>query len=114
MVRNFFYRLVELFAFEKEDQLAEMLSYLDPQDTVDWPTAMDDYFDEYDDLDIGPDARGPAYFRIADQTTRRWRVTQILKDPDGDHSFQLHGVVDLDASDAAGEVRLTRLELLQC
>lgn len=114
MVRNFFYRLVELFAFEKEDQLAELLSYLDPQETVDWPTAMDDYFDEYDDLDIGPDARGPAYFHIADQTTRRWRVTQILKDPDGDNSFQLHGVVDLDASDAAGEVRLTRLELLQC
>lgn len=114
MVRNFFYRLVELFAFEKEDQLAEMLSYLDPQDTVHWPTAMDNYFDEYDDLDIGPDSRGRAYFHIVDQTARRWRVTQILKDPDGDNSFQLRGEVDLDASDSAGEVRLTRLELVQC
>ncbi len=114
MVRNFFYRLVELFAYEKENQLAEMLDYLDPRETVDWPAAMDDYFDEYDDLDIGPDARGPEYFHIADQTARRWRVTQILKDPAGDNAFQLHGEVDLDASDAAGEVRLTRLELVQC
>ena len=111
MVRNYFFRLVELFAYEKEDQLAEMLSYLDPDNTVDWPTAMDDYFDEYDDLDLGQDARGPEYFRIGDQTGRYWEVTQIIKDPDGDNAFQLYGVVDLDASDEAGEVRLRELGL---
>ena len=113
MVRNFFFRLTELFAYEKEDQLATMLDYLDPADSVDWPAAMDDYFDEYDDLDLGADARGPDYFRLGDTTTRTWRVTQIIKDPESDNAFQLHGVVDLDASDEAGEVRLQSLEMKQ-
>ncbi|MEH0146277.1 DUF3516 domain-containing protein [Corynebacterium sp. Q4381] len=111
MVRNYFFRLVELFAYEKEDQLVDMLAYLDPDNTVDWPAAMDDYFDEYADLDLGQDARGPEYFRIGDQAGRYWDVTQIIKDPDGDNAFQLHGVVDLDASDEAGEVRLREIRL---
>ena len=109
MVRNYFFRLVELFAYEKEDQLAEMLDYLEPDARVDWPAAMDDYFDEYDDVDLGPDARGPEFFRLADTTGRSWKITQIIKDPEGDNAFQLHGVVDLDASDEAGEVRLSSL-----
>ncbi|NTS21902.1 hypothetical protein HT105_25010, partial [Bacteroides fragilis] len=29
-----------------------------------------------------------------------------MKDPEGDHGYQFVGRVDLDASDAAGEVRL--------
>ena len=109
MVRNYFFRLVELFAYEKEDQLAAMLDYLDPDARVDWPAAMDDYFDEYDDVDLGPDARGPEYFHLADTTGRSWKVSQIIKDPEGDNAFQLHGTVDLDASDDAGEVRLSGL-----
>lgn len=109
MVRNYFFRLVELFAYEKEDQLAEMLDYLEPDARVDWPSAMDDYFDEYDDVDLGPDARGPEFFRLADTTGRSWTVSQIIKDPEGDNAFQLHGTVDLDASDEAGEVRLAEL-----
>ena len=109
MVRNYFFRLVELFAYEKEDQLAEMLDYLEPDERVDWPAAMDDYFDEYDDVDLGPDARGPEYFHLTDTTGRSWKVSQIIKDPEGDNAFQLHGTVDLDASDEAGEVRLSEL-----
>jgi len=109
MVRNYFFRLVELFAYEKEDQLAEMLDYLEPDARVDWPAAMDDYFDEYADVDLGPDARGPEFFRLADTTGRFWEVSQIIKDPEGDNAFQLHGTVDLDASDEAGEVRLSAL-----
>lgn len=109
MVRNYFFRLVELFAYEKEDQLEDMLGYLEPDARVDWPAAMDDYFDEYTDVDLGPDARGPEFFRLEDSAGRAWRVTQIIKDPDGDNAFQLHGVVDLHASDEAGEVRLSSL-----
>ena len=113
MVRNAFFRLLELFAYEKEDQLADMLDYLDPESRVDWGAAMDDYFDEYADLDLGPDARGPEYFSVDGEAGRMWSVTQIIKDPDGDNAFQLHGVVDLDASDEAGEVRLASLEIVQ-
>ena len=111
MVRNYFFRLVELFAFEKEKELAGMLDYMDLADQPDWPALMDDYFDEYDDVDLDADARGPEYFVLQDTDTRSWTVTQILKDPDGDNSYQLHGTVDLDASDEAGEVRLSALEM---
>ncbi|STC70616.1 DEAD/DEAH box helicase [Corynebacterium pilosum] len=113
MVRNYFFRLVELFAYEKEDRLADMLDYLDRDDKPDWGAAMDDYFDEYDDIGTDQEARGKEFFSLGDTSGRSWDVRQILQDPEGDNSFQLHGVVDLDASDAAGEVRLSHLEMKQ-
>nr|VDG63466.1 DEAD-DEAH box helicase domain-containing protein [Streptococcus thermophilus] len=116
MVRNYFFRMVELFAYEKEKQLEEMLDYMDFADQPDWPALMDDYFDEYEDVELDTDARGPSFFQIAsdsDNGGRSWDVVQILKDPEGDNAFQLHGTVDLDASDAAGEVRLSALEMKQ-
>ena len=106
MVRNFFFRLVDLFALEKEDQLAAMVSHL--EEAPDFPAAMDDYFDEYADLDAGQAARGAEFFRLT-ENGRRWEMRQILKDPEGDNSFAFVGTVDLDASDAAGEVRLSEL-----
>ena len=113
MVRNYFFRMVELFAYEKEKELADMLDYMELADQPDWPALMDDYFDEYDDVDLDADARGPDYFVLADADpgSRTWTVTQIVKDPEGDNSYQLHGTVDLDASDDAGEVRLSALEM---
>lgn len=108
MVRNFFFRLVDLFALEKEDQLAAMVSHL--EEAPDFPAAMDDYFDEYADLDAGQAARGAEFFRLT-ENGRRWEVRQILKDPEGDNSYAFVGTVDLDASDAAGEVRLSELRI---
>ena len=113
MVRNYFFRLVELFAYEKEKDLADMLEYMDLADQPDWPALMDDYFDEYDDVELDGDARGPEYFSLTETEGREWTVTQIIKDPQGDNAFQLHGTVDLDASDAAGEVRLSSLVMRQ-
>lgn len=113
MVRNYFFRLVELFAYEKEDALADMLDYLDSDQVPDWGAAMDDYFDEYSDIGTDQEARGKEFFHIADDSGRNWQVRQILQDPEGDNAFQLHGVVDLDASDEAGEVRLSSLEMKQ-
>ena len=109
MVRNYFFRLVQLFALEKEDRLAELLDYLD--EVPDFGAVLDDYFDEYDDIDSGPAARGPEFFRVSGQDTRLWEVRQIIKDPEGDHGYQFVGRVDLDASDAAGEVRLAELRI---
>ncbi|WBT07846.1 DUF3516 domain-containing protein [Corynebacterium sp. SCR221107] len=110
MVRNLFFRTVQLFALEREDQLAEMFSYLD--DTPDFPAAMDDYFDEYSDVDTGAEARGPAY-HLVEKDGRLWKVRQIIKDPNNDRSFAFVGLVDLDASDEAGEVRLRSLSIEQ-
>ena len=109
MVRNYMFRLVQLFALEKEDRLAELLDYLD--EVPDFGAILDDYFDEYDDIDSGPEARGPEFFRLADTDSRAWSVRQIIKDPDGDHAYQFVATVDLDASDEAGEVRLSDLHV---
>lgn len=111
MVRNLFFRIAELFAFEQEERLEQMFDYLEQQ--PDWSSALDAYFDEYDDIDSGPAARGPEFFRLGDTTSRVWEVRQIIKDPEGDNSFQVFGVVDLDDSDKAGEVRLSHLEIQQ-
>ena len=109
MVRNYMFRLVQLFALEKEDRLAELLDYLD--EVPDFGAILDDYFDEYDDIDSGPEARGPEFFRLGDTDSRAWSVRQIIKDPDGDHAYQFVATVDLDASDEAGEVRLSDLRV---
>ncbi|MFW0176720.1 DEAD/DEAH box helicase [Corynebacterium sp. MSK122] len=109
MVRNYMFRLVQLFALEKEDRLAELLDYLD--EVPDFGAILDDYFDEYDDIDSGPEARGPEFFRLGDTDSRAWSVRQIIKDPDGDHAYQFVATVDLDASDEAGEVRLADLRV---
>ena len=109
MVRNYMFRLVQLFALEKEDRLAELLDYLD--EVPDFGAILDDYFDEYNDIDSGPEARGPEYFRLGDTDSRLWSVRQIIKDPAGDHAYQFIATVDLDASDEAGEVRLASLRV---
>nr|WP_275436281.1 DUF3516 domain-containing protein [Corynebacterium kefirresidentii] len=109
MVRNYMFRLVQLFALEKEDRLAELLDYLD--EVPDFGAILDDYFDEYDDIDSGPEARGPEFFRLGDTDSRAWSVRQIIKDPDGDHAYQFVATVNLDASDEAGEVRLSDLRV---
>lgn len=108
MVRNAMFRIVELFAFEKEDQLAELTDYLDER--CDFGAGMDAYFDEYADMDTGPAARGPEFFRLQ-KTGRTWLARQILKDPNGDNSFAFVAEIDLDASDEAGEVRFGSLRL---
>lgn len=108
MVRNAMFRLVELFAYEKEDQLSQMTEYLD--EAPDFGAAMDAYFDEYADLDTGPAARGPEFFKV-EHTGRMWEVRQVVKDPEGDNSFAFVATIDLDASDDAGEVRFGSLSI---
>ncbi|APT84902.1 DEAD/DEAH box helicase [Corynebacterium aquilae] len=115
MVRNYMFRLVELFAFEKEAELESVLDYLSDsaEGIPDFGAALDDYFEEYADLDVSPAARGPEYFRLdtGAPSSRVWQVRQIIKDPADDKAFAFVAEVDLDASDAAGEVRLGSLRI---
>ena len=85
------------------------MDYLD--EIPDFGAVLDDYFDEYDDIDTGPEARGPEYFRLEESSSRSWPVRQIIKDPAGDRAYQFVATVDLDASDEAGEVRLSELRV---
>ncbi|MGP9609515.1 DEAD/DEAH box helicase [Corynebacterium sp. AOP36-E1-14] len=110
MVRNHFFRHVELFAFEKEGQLAEMDDYLTA--APDWPAELDAYFDEYSDIGVDAAARSPELILVKEEG-RHWTVRQILDDPEGDHGWAFEGVVDLDASDEAGDVRLSELRVVR-
>ncbi|MFY1632681.1 DEAD/DEAH box helicase [Solwaraspora sp. WMMB335] len=100
LVRNAMFRRVELAALRRWDELGE-LDAGSGWDADAWADAMESYFDEYDELGTGPDARGPALLMIT-QERDRWLVRQIFADPAGDHDWGISAEVDLAASDEAG------------
>ncbi len=109
LVRNAMFRRVELAALEKYEELGE----LDAEtgwDADAWADAMDAYWDEYEDLGTGPDARGPKLLQIEEEPQHGlWKVRQVFADPQGDHDWGISAEVDLAASDEEGRavVRLT-------
>lgn len=100
MVRNALFRRVELFARERYDELGA-LDGGSGWTAQRWQDVGDAYFDEHDDVGIGPDARGPALL-IIEREAEIWRVRQILDDPAGDHDWGIDVEVDLAASDEEG------------
>jgi superfamily II RNA helicase len=112
LVRNALFRRVELAALRRWDELGA----LDADagwDADAWAAALGPYFELYDSIGTGPDARGPALLMI-EQGHDRWTVRQILADPDGDHDWGISAEVDLAASDEAGAavVRVTDVDQL--
>lgn len=112
LVRNAMFRRVELAALDNVAALGELDGDAGWDEDA-WGEAMDDYWDEYDDLGTGPDARGPKLLIIeADEENTAhglWRVRQIFADPNGDHDWGISAEVDLAASDEEGRavVRVT-------
>ena len=101
LVRNALFRRVELAALRRYDELGA----LDEQagwDAAAWAEAMEPYFAEHGELGTGADARGPGLLIIS-ELPGRWEVRQIFDDPAGDHDWGISAVVDLAASDEAGE-----------
>ncbi|MGH3628951.1 MAG: DUF3516 domain-containing protein, partial [Sciscionella sp.] len=100
LVRNKLFRLVELAARRDYVALGEMElgAGFDEQG---WRETVEDYFEEYDTLGTGPDARGPDLLMITEQRDC-WRVRQIFDDPAGDHDWAIEAEVDLAASDETG------------
>ncbi|PVZ14159.1 DEAD/DEAH box helicase [Actinomycetospora cinnamomea] len=99
LVRNEMFRRVELFARRSPADLAALSE--DGPDAETWAAAMEEYFAEYPTVGAGPDARGPAFFRLTEDG-RTWHVRQVLDDPEGDHDWAISADVDLDASDELG------------
>ncbi|MGW4355057.1 DEAD/DEAH box helicase [Nocardia sp. NPDC004582] len=97
LVRNAMFRRVELAALRRWEALDEM------GDDLDWAAELGSYFDEYETIGTGPNARGPQLFRV-EHRPGFWDVRQVLDDPNGDHGWSIGAVVDLAESDAAGEV----------
>jgi hypothetical protein len=108
LVRNELFRRVQLAALQKDDELVA----LDPD--VDWPAALDAYFDDHDEILTGGAARSPRLVEI-DETDAAasgiWKVEQIIDDPAGDHDWRIRGEVDLAASEEEGTaiVRVTEV-----
>ena len=118
MVRNAMFQKVKLAARDDADGLAQLeaaaAALTDPPGKVTmsadaWEGVLGAYWDEYDSMQTGPDARSPQLLMI-DQTpagtappARSWIVRQIIDDPEANHDFAIVATVDLGASDAAGE-----------
>src|SRR5579875_1313098 len=111
LVRNAMFRRVTLAALRKYGELGE-LDARDGWDAAAWKEALEAYFEHYDEIGTGPDARGPAML-IIDEGPREWRVRQIFEDPDGDHDWGISATVDLAASDAEGTAVLRVTEVGQ-
>ncbi|MFG6403741.1 DEAD/DEAH box helicase [Microbacterium sp. P04] len=110
LVRNELFRRVRLAALQRDDEL----EVLDPE--VDWPAALDSYFDEHDEILTGGPARSAALV-VIDETDAAasgvWRVEQIIDDPAGDHDWRIRGEVDLAASEESGTAVLRVTEVLR-
>ena len=107
LVRNELFRRVQLAALQRDEELAE----LDPD--VDWPDALDRYYDEHDEIGVGPAARSPQLVTIdeTDAPHGVWRVEQTIDDPAGDRDWRIRAEVDLEASaeEGAAVVRATEV-----
>jgi len=100
LVRNAMFRRVELAALEKYYELGELDS-ADGWDADRWADALDGYFEEHEEIQTGPDARGPKLLQI-EQEAELWRVRQVFDDPAGHRDWGIGAEVDLRASDEAG------------
>jgi len=116
MVRNALFQKVQLASRDRWDGLAQLeaasAALTEPPGRVAmgelaWEEALTAYWDEYESMGAGPDARSPALLLIdrnaGTDGARRWTVRQIVDDPEGHHDFAIVAEVDLDASDQAGE-----------
>jgi len=115
MVRGALFRRVELLSRDEIDRLVELDA--DVAEHPDWDAEIDPYWDEYDRIETGPDARGPRFFSVETSgpgvEPGTWNVRQTLVDPEGDHGWAIEGIVDLAASDAEGDVRFSSLRLVE-
>ncbi|MFI2304117.1 DUF3516 domain-containing protein [Actinacidiphila glaucinigra] len=102
LVRNAMFRRVELAALDRFGELGEM-DAASGWDANAWADAMDAYWDEYEDLGTGPDARGPKLLQIEERPAEGlWKVRQTFADPEGDHDWGISAEIDLTASDEEG------------
>src|SRR5579862_5220294 len=113
LVRNAMFHRVKLCALGDYEELGS-LDADSGWNASAWESALEGYFEIYDEILTGPDARGPGLLIIDSQAgPRQWAVRQILDDPAGDHDWGISAVVDLDASDEAGTVVLSVVDVGQ-
>ncbi|MBY8849324.1 DUF3516 domain-containing protein [Saccharothrix sp. MB29] len=104
LVRNALFRRVELAARRNYYELGQ-LDGDSGWTAEEWQDALDPYFEEHDEIGLGPDARGPAMLVITVEP-ERWLVRQIFDDPAMDHDWGFSAEVDLTESDELGTAAL--------
>ncbi|MFF8327573.1 DEAD/DEAH box helicase [Rhodococcus qingshengii] len=109
MVRNAMFRRIDLASRRQWNELENLE---DGIDAAEWEEQLLPYFEEYATIGTGPSARGPALFQVTEEG-EFWRVRQVLEDPEGDHGWALLAVVDIPASDAAGEIVFDELSVVE-
>jgi hypothetical protein len=126
LIRNELFRRIQLAARQRDDELVA----LDPD--IDWPAALDAYFDEHDEILTGGPARSAALVHIDTSpglsgtetdassglsgtaaASGVWKVEQTIDDPAGDHDWRIRGEVDLAASEELGTAVLRITEVLR-
>ncbi|HEX4832491.1 MAG TPA: DUF3516 domain-containing protein [Trebonia sp.] len=100
LVRNAMFRRVTLAALRHYGELGDLDGH-DGWRARDWQEAIEEYFEEYDEIGTGPDARGPGLLAIT-EGPREWTVRQAFDDPAGDRDWGIAATVDLAASDEEG------------
>ena len=105
LVRNAMFKRIELAAAGRWDDLDDL------DDGPDWEVELEPFFAEYGEIGTGPSARGPALFELSvgRETTS---VRQIIEDPDGDHGWALGATIDLDESNALGEIVFDEITII--
>jgi hypothetical protein len=115
LIRNELFRRIQLAARQRDDELVA----LDPD--IDWPAALDAYFDEHDEILTGGPARSAALVHIDTSSglsgtaaaSGVWKVEQTIDDPAGDHDWRIRGEIDLAASEELGTAVLRITEVLR-
>ncbi len=100
LVRNELFRRVQLAALDDADALGE-LDAAAGFDADAWGAALDRYYDEFESIGTGADARSAALL-VIEEGAGSWSVRQIFDDPAGDHDWGISGTVDLAESNEQG------------
>ncbi len=105
LVRNALFRRVRLAAQKRYDELGKIdLDWGFGERS--WREAMEQFYDEHEELSIDANARSSVYFLVdeTDESTDHvWHVRQIFLDTDEDGDFGIWADVDLDATQKEGE-----------
>jgi Domain of unknown function (DUF3516)/DEAD/DEAH box helicase len=134
MIRNAMFARVQLCARDNLDGLVrverEAADRVEPPRAVvmgrsAWDEALEEYYAEHESIGTDAEARGPSYLVVGPEenggpagaedgtSARVRRVVQTIADPAGHRDWVIEGVVDCDASDAAGELVLASTALRQ-
>jgi len=132
MVRNAMFARVSACARDDLDALVRLeqaaAERLEPPRAVvmtrnRWDEALEAYYAEHESIGSDADAHGPSYFWMGaeersepagaeeGELARVRRVRQTLADPQGHRDWVIEAVVDLDATDQAGDLVLAAITM---